>query len=85
MSAQIETRPLPATIADLSIDEALEALASVEAAGDRVRAELEQIMRDRTDLRTQIGLLMEQQGAYFRLYQAQARNAAVLLESNENL
>ena len=63
MSAQIETRPLPATIADLSIDEALEALASVEAAGDRVRAELEQIMRDRTDLRTQIGLLMEQQGA----------------------
>jgi len=29
-------------------------------------------------------VLMAQQGAYFRLYQAQARNAAVLLESNEN-
>ena len=29
--------------------------------------------------------LMAQQGAYYRLYQAQARNAAVLLESSENL
>lgn len=30
-------------------------------------------------------VLMAQQGAYFRLYQAQARNAAVLLESNESI
>ncbi|WP_243405511.1 ABC transporter ATP-binding protein [Solimicrobium silvestre] len=30
-------------------------------------------------------VLMAQQGAYYRLYQAQARNAAVLLESNEEV
>jgi ATP-binding cassette subfamily B protein len=30
-------------------------------------------------------VLMAQQGAYYRLYQAQARNAAVLLESNEEI
>ena len=48
---------------DLTVDESLELLANIEARSAQLRNELDQVLRDRADVLTQITLLMEQQEA----------------------